>query len=90
MINKLNFLKKNIPEKFIPAVDSREEDFGNYSCRAVNSLGRDQGHIVLSGNYICRAVNSLDRDQGHISQVTTVVEQLIPWAGTRDMYCTLR
>jgi len=27
----------------------REEDFGNYSCRAVNSLGRDQGHIVLSG-----------------------------------------
>ena len=28
----------------------REEDFGNYSCRAVNSLGRDHGHIVLSGS----------------------------------------
>ena len=30
----------------------REEDFGNYSCRAVNSLGRDHGHIVLSGSTV--------------------------------------
>ena len=30
----------------------KETDFGNYSCMADNSLGRDRGSIEVSGKFV--------------------------------------
>lgn len=37
----------------------RETDFGNYSCAADNSLGRERGYINISGQSTVRKLSNL-------------------------------